>query len=223
LSVVTLSLPAAVFWDMDGTLVDTEPYWMSAETALVESYGGTWTHEEALGLVGQGLEYSAQMLQAKGVELEEEELILGLTTRVLEQVKREVPWQPGARELLTALHEAGIPTALVTMSRGLLADYVAERTGNLFDAVVSGDDVENSKPDPEPYLRAATLLGVSVEECIAIEDSRPGVASAVAAGAITIGVPHVAPLDPSPSYTLWDSLAGKTIADLAALLPGRAA
>jgi HAD superfamily hydrolase (TIGR01509 family) len=208
---------------MDGTLVDTEPYWMSAETALVESYGGTWTREEALGLVGQGLEYSAQLLQAKGVELEQEDLILGLTTRVLEQVKQAVPWQPGARELLTELHEAGIPTALVTMSRGVLADYVAERTGNLFHAVVSGDDVENSKPDPEPYLRAATLLGVSPEDCIAIEDSRPGVASAVAAGVVTIGVPHVAPLDPSSAYTLWESLAGKTIADLSALLGERAA
>jgi HAD superfamily hydrolase (TIGR01509 family) len=208
---------------MDGTLVDTEPYWMSAESALVKSYGGTWSHEEALGLVGQGLEYSAQILQSKGVDLETEDLILGLTARVLEQVRHEVPWQPGARELLTSLHDAGVPTALVTMSRGSLAEYVAECTGNLFDVVVSGDDVENSKPDPEPYLRAATLLGVDPSQCIAIEDSRPGVASAVAAGAVTIGVPHVAPLDESPSYTLWTSLAGKTVDDLAALLAERAA
>src|SRR5690606_9402352 len=87
LSVVTTSLPAAVLWDMDGTLIDSEPYWISAETALVESFGGTWTHEEALVLVGQGLDYSARMLQAKGVELSEEEIILGLTQRVLEQVR----------------------------------------------------------------------------------------------------------------------------------------
>ena len=208
---------------MDGTLVDTEPYWMSAETALVASYGGTWTAEEAVAVVGQGLEYSAQMLQAKGVELSEEEIIVGLTQHVLGKVKELVPWQPGARELLLALRKADVPTALVTMSRRPLAEYVAECTGGLFDVIVSGDDVENSKPDPESYLQAATLLGVDPGRCIAIEDSRPGVASAVSAGAVTIGVPHVAPLDASPAYTLWDTLQGKTIADLSALLAERVA
>lgn len=220
---MTETLPAAVLWDMDGTLVDTEPYWIAAETLMVESFGGTWSHEEAYSLVGQGLEYSARIMQSKGVELSEEEIILQLTAKVLEQIRVAVPWRPGARELLEELREAGIPAALVTMSRRSLADYVVECTEGAFSAVVGGEDVANSKPDPEPYLRGAELLGVNAEDCIAIEDSRPGIASAVASGAVTIGVPHVITLELSPSYTVWDTLEGKTVADLAELIKLRRA
>ncbi len=207
---------------MDGTLVDTEPYWIAAETALVENFGGTWTHDEALELVGQGLEYSAQILQSKGVELTTEEIVQALTARVLEQVRESIPWRPGARELLAEIRDAKIPTALVTMSRRLLADFVAGQTEGGFDFVVGGDDVKHAKPDPEAYLHAAELLGVDPSDCIAIEDSRAGLGSAVAAGTIAIGVPHVVELDESPAYTLWPTLAGRSLADLRALMPHRA-
>ncbi len=223
MSVVSLAPPAAVLWDMDGTLVDTEPYWISAETALIESYGGSWSHEEAMQLVGQGLWHSARILQAKGVTLSEDEIIDLLTDRVLHQlVERGIPWRPGARELLVALRDAQIPTALVTMSIGRMAHHVAGQLGFVgFDAVVSGDDVEHAKPHPEPYLRGAEALGVDPTACIAIEDSPPGVASASAAGMVAIGVPFLLDLTEAPADALWPTLEGRTIADLSHLLTTR--
>lgn len=202
---------------MDGTIVDTEPYWMAAEVELVTSHGGQWGHEDGLMLVGQGLWHSARILQSRGVSLSEDEIIQTLTGKVSEQVRREVPWRPGARELLLALRERGIPTALVTMSLRSLATLVVESIDfPAFDTIVTGDDVTHAKPHPEPYLRAAELLGVAIDECVAIEDSSTGLASAVASGAFSIGVPHMVPIAASPSHTLWPSLEGRTADDLVA-------
>ena len=204
---------------MDGTLVNTEPYWIAAETELIESFGGTWTHEEALVLVGSGLWHSARVLQAKGVPLTEIEIIDNLTDRVLEQlVEFGIPWRPGARELLIELREAAVPTALVTMSVSRMAHHVADRLGFPgFDAVVSGDDVTNSKPHPESYLRGAELLGVDIAQCVAIEDSLPGITSAHSAGAVVIGVPFMVELDDSPADTLWPTLDGRNLDDIRAV------
>lgn len=217
---MTHALPAAVLWDMDGTLVNTEPYWISAETELIESYGGSWTHEEALQLVGSGLFNSADIIRAKGVDLPHQEIIDRLTDRVMQQlVEFGIPWRPGARELLVDLKENGVPTALVTMSIGRMAHHVADHLGFVgFDAVVAGDDVTESKPHPEPYLRGAELLGVDPAECVSIEDSEPGIRSAVAAGTVTIGVPFMVDLPDDVAHVLWPTLDGRTTADLAGLL-----
>jgi HAD superfamily hydrolase (TIGR01509 family) len=216
--------PAAVLWDMDGTIVDTEPYWMVAEEALVGSFGGTWTHEDGLRLVGNGLPDSARILQEAGVDLPVAEIIDRLSDRVMEQIRVEVPWRPGARELLRGIRDAGIPTALVTMSIGRMARQVAEAVPfDAFDRVVAGDDVARSKPHPEAYLTAAELLGVDIRDCVAIEDSAPGVASATASGATVIAVPHHVPLPADDAYVLWDTLAGRTLADVEAAHADRAA
>lgn len=212
--------PAAVLWDMDGTLVDTEPYWLEAESAMVHAAGGVWTEEDGLQLVGSGLERSALILQSRGVELGVEEIILTLTDEVRTRIGEQAPWRPGARELLTELREAGIPTGLVTMSRRAMALDVAGSLGfEGFDVVVAGDDVENAKPHPEPYLRAAELLGVDVTRCVALEDSEPGVASAVAAGATVFALPLHIPLPPSPAYRLRDTMVGLRLAELTEALP----
>ena len=204
---------------MDGTLVDTEPYWMSAESALVTSYGGSWSHEDGLQLVGSGLWHSARILQAKGVDLGEKEIIDLLTEHVTNKLVDDgIPWRPGARELLLELRDAGIKTGLVTMSLSSMAHHVADRLGFVgFDVVVGGDDVTHSKPHPEPYLTAADLLGVNIAECFALEDSEPGIASASASGAVTVGVPFMIDLAESTEYTLWPTLAGRTVADITAL------
>jgi HAD superfamily hydrolase (TIGR01509 family) len=210
--------PAAVLWDMDGTLVDTEPYWLTAETELVHAWGGDWSIEDGLSLVGSSLERSSLIIASRGVQLEPAEIIQVLTDRVIAQLADQVPWRPGARELLLALQGAGIPTALVTMSIRRMADYIAEAAGfPAFDVVIAGDEVSRGKPDPEPYLRAAQALGVDPTDCIAIEDSEFGVASAVASGATTVAVPLHVPLPHSPSYTRWESLDGRTLDDLVAL------
>lgn len=217
---MTIAQPAAVLWDMDGTLVDTEPYWLQAESDMVHAAGGVWTPEDGLQLVGSGLERSALILQSRGVELSVEEIISTLTDRVRDQIADEVPWRPGARELLQELRDADIPTGLVTMSRRRMALDVADALGfEGFDVVVAGDDVANAKPHPEPYLTAAAQLGVDIAACVALEDSEPGVASAVAAGATVFALPMHIPLPPSPAYQLRETMVGLRLADLAAVLP----
>ncbi|MBG6214108.1 MULTISPECIES: HAD family hydrolase [unclassified Cryobacterium] len=213
------SLPAAVLWDMDGTIVDTEPYWMRAETELVAEFGGVWTQDDGMLLVGSGLWNSAAILQSRGVELTPNAIVARLTDRVQEQLAEHgIPWRPGSRELLQALKAAGVPTALVTMSVERMARQIIDLIDfPAFDVVIAGDMVANSKPHPDPYLVAADRLGVDPRLCIAIEDSVPGVASAVAAGTITIAVPHQIDLPESMSYTRWPTLVGRTLLDISAL------
>lgn len=208
---------------MDGTLVDTEPYWIRAETELVESFGGTWTHEDALGVIGAGLWTSAQALQSHGVTLSGDEIVATLTARVREQLTSSgVPWRPGARELLGDIRAAGIPTALVTMSvRAMAEQIVAEIPFDAFDLLVTGDEVGNPKPHPDAYTTAARKLGVEPGETIAIEDSVSGLASAIAAGTIAIGVPHIVELPIGDDRTIWPTLAGRTLSDLAAVARDR--
>ncbi len=204
---------------MDGTIVDTEPYWMTAETALVVEHGGTWTHEQAMQLVGSGLENSARILQGAGVQLGVHEIIDHLTDRVMEQIAVAVPWRPGARELIEALRAEGIPIALVTMSLRRMALRVADAIGDgTFDVVVGGDDVTHAKPHPEPYLLAAERLGVAIGRCVAIEDSEFGLVSAVSSGAAAIGVPLHLTLHEAPTHELWSTLEGRTVDDLGAAL-----
>ncbi len=211
--------PAAVLWDMDGTIVDTEPYWMAAEVALVESFGGSWSTEDAMQLVGSGLENSAVILQRAGVDLEVQQIIDRLTDEVLTQIDVAVPWRPGARVLIERLRDTGIPIALVTMSMRRMALRVADAIGpGTFDVVIGGDDVEHEKPHPEPYLTAAERLGVQISHCVAIEDSQFGLASAISSGAAAIGAPLHLALQEGPTHVLWPSLEGRTIADLTAVL-----
>ena len=213
----------AVLWDMDGTIVDTEPYWIAAEHALVQAHGGTWSHEQAMQLVGQSLTYSAGILQNAGVDLEAREIIDTLTAEVIRGVRRRVPWRPGARELLDELHQAGVRCALVTMSEGPLArEIVASLPKPYFEFVVTGDTVTQGKPHPEAYLTAVELLqdadpDLTIGHCIALEDSAPGVAAAVASGVSTVAIPHIVPIPDDPRHTTWDSLAGRTVAELVAI------
>jgi beta-phosphoglucomutase-like phosphatase (HAD superfamily) len=211
--------PAAVLWDMDGTLVDTEPYWFDAEFELVAECGGTWTEADALSLVGFDLLDSAHELRVRGgVRLEPVEVVERLLDGVIRRVAEQLPWRPGAPELLAACLEAGVPCVLVTMSWRRLADAViAAAPDGSFVASITGDEVSNGKPAPEPYLAAAAALGLDPVDCVAIEDSPTGVASALAAGCATLGVPHVVPVPAAPGLTLVDSLVGLGVADLGRL------
>lgn len=213
------SLLEAVLFDMDGTLIDSEPYWLKAETELVQSHGGTWSVEQGLALVGSGLWDSAQALQSAGVDLERGEIVEWLSSRVRERLAEEVPWRPGALKLIRDVLDAGIPTALVTMSFRQNAQFVASMmAGQLgqdpFAVIVAGDDVSEPKPNPEAYLSAAERLNVNVHHCVAFEDSVFGAASALSAGAVTIGVPLHVDIPASYTTTLWPSLEGKTLRDI---------
>ena len=210
--------PAAVLWDMDGTLIDSEPYWIAEEFALVESFGGAWSLEHSEKLVGANLfDSAAYIREHTPVDLEPVDLINRLQSGVIRRLRHELPWRPGARELLSALGTAGVPCALVTMSWRPMVDAVLENLPGVFAASISGDEVNKGKPDPEPYYVGAEALGVPVEQCIALEDSPTGVASAYASGARTIAIPHVVAVEPRPGLAFAQSLRDLTPADLVRL------
>jgi HAD superfamily hydrolase (TIGR01509 family) len=207
--------PAAVLWDMDGTLVDTEPYWIKAETELMNAHGLEWSEEQGLEFVGNELTTSARMMQDAGLDLPVDEIVETLMSSVIAQIRTAVPFRPGALELLAELGEEGIPCVMVTMSYRPLAEAViASCPPGSFAGLISGDEVSAGKPDPEPYLKGAALLGLDPAECVALEDSKPGLASAEAAGTIAVGVPHFIDLEPRPGRILWESLDGRGVADL---------
>ncbi|WP_051298446.1 HAD family hydrolase [Arthrobacter castelli] len=217
----------AVLWDMDGTLVDTEPYWIQGEIELVTAHGGSWSQEQAEALVGQSLVHSSSVLQSAGVELSTREIIDHLLGHVVRSVRRRIPWRPGARQLLADLKAAGVRCALVTMSEKPLAEEIrSQLPRDTFDFLVTGDMVERGKPHPEPYETALELLqqrnpAASVDNVVALEDSYPGVSSAQAAGLITVGIPHFIPLPDDDGRTHWDTLDGRSVADVQNLVDQR--
>ncbi len=210
----------AVLWDLDGTLVDTEPAWIAAEYRLVESFGGSWDDEHAHALVGNPLLVSAAYIREHGgVELPLAEIVDRLLVEVVAAVEREVVWRPGVRRLLGELGAAGVPCAMVTMSYQSLAQSVASHLPpGTFATMVTGEQVALGKPDPEAYLTAAQRLGVQPSRCVAIEDSPAGVASAEAAGCVVLAVRNQVPLAAAPGRTVLDDLAAVTVTDLRALI-----
>ncbi|HEX5563033.1 MAG TPA: HAD family phosphatase [Nocardioidaceae bacterium] len=198
-----------MLWDMDGTLVDTEPDWIAAEFELVEEHGGTWSEEDALNLVGNDLLVSGRYIhEHAGIGLEPEEIVEELLDRVMARVSATVPWRPGARELLKELRSQGVPCALVTMSyQRFVTPILAALPDDSFEVVVTGDSVSQGKPHPEPYLTAARLLGVDPARTLAIEDSNTGASSAEAAGCAVLVVEHHVEVVPGERRVFVDSLA----------------
>ena len=213
-------LPAAVLWDMDGTIVDTEPCWAEAEDAMMGEFGVPWSAAEGLALIGMPLPEAAELFRSRGVPLAADQIIERLLGHVVLRVRSgAVTWRPGALELLEALRLAGVPNALVTMSYTPLSDAIIELLPEgTFATVVTGDVVEQGKPHPEPYLTAAAALGVAPGEAVAIEDSLPGVTSAQSAGVPVIAVQHLIPLPEAPGRLVTDTLIGITPFDLARLV-----
>jgi HAD superfamily hydrolase (TIGR01509 family) len=210
----------AVLFDMDGTLVDTEPYWIAAEYALVAAHGGQWSDEHAHALVGNALLESGRYIREHGgVDLEPAVIVDRLLDDVVRATEASVPWRPGAQELLFALIARGTPCALVTMSYTRLAQTVLDQLPEgAFATVVTGDQVRAGKPHPEAYLTAARRLGVDPARCVAIEDSPTGIASAEAAGCAVVAVPHHVAIEPAPGRTIVSSLAELSVPKLRRLV-----
>ena len=205
-----MGLPSAVLWDMDGTLVETEPYWIEAEYELADEHGGTWSEAHALNLVGNDLIESGRYIREHaGIDLEPSDIVEQLLDKVTARIQRAVPWRPGALELLAELRGQGVRCALVTMSyRRFVAPVLAALPEGSFEVVVTGDAVTQGKPHPEPYLKAAALLGVDPSTAVAIEDSNTGVRSAEAAGCLVLAVPNHVPVLDGPGRVLRDTLEG---------------
>jgi len=207
----------AVLWDMDGTLVDTEPYWLKSEQAFAERHNADWEFGDVEQFIGYSLYDTADILRKKFnlQDYSDQQIIDELTVGVVEQIEDKLPFRPGALELLLELRQKQIPTALVTMSMSEMANSVVSRIPfKAFDVVLGGDQVQFGKPHPEPYITAAEKLGFDPAECIALEDSKTGLTSAETAGTVAIGIPHIAKIPTQPGRILIDSLSGVDVAKL---------
>lgn len=207
------ALPEAVLWDMDGTLVDTEPHWIASEHELAAEHGKPWTEQDSLELVGSGLlDAAAHIRHRLESSMTPEEIVEYMMVRVIAKMSEGLPWRPGAAELVRGFMDAGVPQALVTMSYAPIAAPVVEALG--FETVVTGDVVEYPKPHPQPYLLAAQRLGVDITRCLAIEDSTTGAASANSAGCWVVAVPHTVRVPEAERRSILSTLDGHTPASL---------
>ncbi|MCW0216321.1 MAG: HAD family phosphatase [Pseudonocardia sp.] len=217
--------PAAVLFDMDGTLIDSEKAWDKSLVDLLRWLVGSdtadLTSEARATTLGGSLATSlAMVFREAGIDPDPELLARAgrrLVDRTGELLTEGVEWRPGAQSALRTMREAGIPTALVTNTGRHLTEMALVQIGREnFAVTICGDEVPRGKPAPDPYLRAAELLGVAVEDCVAIEDSPTGVAAAEAAGATVLVVPCEVPVPGGPRRVLRQSLVGLTVGDLAA-------
>lgn len=209
----------AVLWDMDGTLVDTEPYWLAAQSEIARMHGIEWNTQDARSTVGQAMPVTASILQKRGVALSIDEIINELLERVVARLEGGIPWLPGAERILAELAAAHIPSALVTMAFSPVATRVAAAAPlGTFHAVVAGDAVPQGKPHPGPYLAAAELLSVKTSHCVAVEDLVSGTTSAQAAGIEVVIVPGVVQPPPAPGRHFVNSLEAVTVESLRDIL-----
>jgi HAD superfamily hydrolase (TIGR01509 family) len=198
----------AGLFDMDGLLIDSEPLWLEAETAVMARLGADWTEKDQAALLGGSLERTVRYLLAKARRPVPPGLVAEwLMSDITDRVRRDgVPVRPGARELMAEAAAAGLPRALVTSSERGFMEAVLASTGMRFDVLVCAQDVTVTKPDPEPYLLAAKRVGVHPGDCFALEDSPNGVASAEAAGCRVFAVPSLIGIPPAPGRTVVPSL-----------------
>jgi len=211
--------PEAVLFDMDGTLIDSEPIWFDTEVAILADHGYVLGREHWVHVLGQPNEVAVRyLLDVSGVPLTPRQLNERIEAAMAERLGAGIELIAGAKELFIELEAAGIPAALVSASSRRVVEACLGSIGaDHFRLTVSGDDVEHGKPHPEPYLTAARLLGVDPARCAVIEDSPNGSRSGAAAGCQVLAIAHAAPIDPHPLVSVADSLAGVTVATLRGL------
>lgn len=184
---------SAILFDMDGTLVDSEPLWLEAEQQVMAEVGSTWEQSDQINCLGGPMDKTERYMQERSGNIKPYGYFSERLNDVMdEKLKHELRLIPGALELLLDCKSAQIPMALVTASTGRQMRAVLERfPSGLFFSTVSQDDVEHSKPDPAPYKLAASQLGVDIKSCLVLEDSITGVQSGLRSGAQVIGIPHL--------------------------------
>ncbi|HEU0087753.1 MAG TPA: HAD family phosphatase [Pseudonocardiaceae bacterium] len=219
-----LTRPQAIFWDLDGTLVDSEKLWDISLAELARELGGELAPAVRAAMVGSALDRTLDlMFAAMGRHAgpdERDRAGRWLTERTRQLFAAGLPWRPGAWAALRAVREAGIAATLVTSTHRSLTELALRSIGpEHFDVTVCGDEVTHTKPHPDPYLRAAAALGVDPAGCVAVEDSPTGTASAVAAGCTVLVVPSEVPVAAGERRVLRDSLVGVDAELLGSLLP----
>ncbi len=217
--------PAAAIFDHDGLTLDTETAWTRAESALFARHGVTFAPEHKRDLLGNSRAAAAAKLE-RHLDLpgRGDALMDDLHVLVMEELRSGVEAMPGAVELLRALREGGVPVAMASNSPGEFVE-LALSGGSLsgaFDAIVTADLVARPKPAPDVYLAAAAALGAQPGDCVALEDSPPGVAAAVAAGMTVVGVPSLAGVSLEGAHLVVESLADPRVYEILGLAPATA-
>ncbi|MGW7001797.1 HAD family hydrolase [Streptomyces sp. NPDC054933] len=199
---------AAVLFDMDGTLVDTEEVWWQAVADTATGLGYQLSDRDLPDVLGRPVEHTAEhLLRVTRTDRDRAGLTAELDSRFAELVAHEIRPRPGALELLDALRAQELTTALVSASPRRVVDMVLRVLGqDRFTVTVSADDTPRTKPAPDPYLAAARQLGVDPAHCVAVEDTPTGVASAEAAGCQVLAVPSAVPIAAAPGRTVLPSL-----------------
>jgi HAD superfamily hydrolase (TIGR01509 family) len=209
----------AVLWDMDGTLVDSEKLWDVSLTELARRLGGELSEATRAAMVGGSMRSTLKrMFIEVGRPATREAMVDAggwLTERTGQLFGTDLRWRPGAPEALRAVRAEGLATALVTSTERALTERALDWIGREhFDVVVCGDEVTNPKPAPDPYLRAADLLGAPAWRCIAVEDSPTGSAAAEAAGCPVLVVPNDVDVPTGPGRIQRDGLVGLSVTEL---------
>ncbi|MBI1376118.1 MAG: HAD-IA family hydrolase [Frankiales bacterium] len=206
-------LPAAVLFDMDGLLVETEHIWYAAETRIMEAFEVDWGPEHQAALVGGPVEKAVDYMVEHAGEPHTHAEVLAMLVASMERLMRTEPvhWRPGARRLLLALEQAGVPCALVSASWRNLVDAVCDAVlhevgHGVFATTVASGELPRTKPFPDPYLLAAERLGVEPAHCVVLEDSHTGVTAGMASGALVVGVPSLVPIEPQAGLRVVGSL-----------------
>lgn len=212
--------PVAVLFDMDGTLLDSEKVWDVSLDDLAAHLGGSLSRGTREAMVGSNMRVSVGLLITdlglRGDVALLDEAGRWLTARTAELFSGELPWRPGADALIDTVHAAGWRTALVTNTGRFLTDRALRTLGaDRFEISVCGDEVEHGKPAPDPYLRAAELLCVAPADCLAVEDSPTGAASAAAAGCPVLVIPCEVAVAPAPGQVQRDTAEDLTAGELA--------
>ncbi len=197
----------AVLFDMDGLFVDTEHAWFDTERRVMAVLGGDWGEDDAAAMVGGPLRRVAHFMIERAGRGDPAEVEALIVSTMAELLSAGADHRPGADALLDDLVAADIPCALVSSSPRILVDAVlASVGGDRFEFTIAGDEVERTKPAPDPYLEAMRRLGAAPNRCIVLEDSPTGAAAGVAAGCLVVGVPFAAALKAQHSVLLAASL-----------------
>ena len=198
----------AVFFDMDGLMVDSEPEWLLSEMKVTKPFGYSWLEEDQIACLGGPLSKVGQYMFDKCGQKESPEYFTQtLIDTQVARMRGNTPTMPGAVELVRELQTYGIKTALVSASPRNIVDAVLDNLGHdLFPFSISADDVTRTKPDPEAYLKAAEMSGSEITNSLIFEDSLTGMKAAVASGAYLIGVPHLVSIEESARVRVINSL-----------------
>jgi HAD superfamily hydrolase (TIGR01509 family) len=209
----------AVFFDMDGLMVDSEPQWFLSEKAVTAPFGYSWLEEDQLACLGGPLSKVGQYMFDKcGQQQSPQFFTQTLIDTQVARMRGDTPIMPGAIELVRELQSNGIKTGLVSASPRNIVDAVLDNLGHeFFPFSISSDDVIETKPHPEGYLKAATITGSDIANCLIFEDSLTGMSAAIASGAYLIGVPHLVSIAESERVRVIKSLEQLSFAKLTEL------